>query len=277
MTQRSLPWWRTDTYDGEDNIPHGFMQLAGPNGLALVKAWDNGKTSTGWGHGDFMASYQKNLLHMKPALIGFSKGLNHFAFVMRSLRVVCIDIDGKNGGLEHAKKLGQLPPTVAETSKSGTDYHLFYSTDEDWDSQEGYALVRDRIGIVTGVDIRGTGCVYHHKQQRWNSHDIAPLPEHLKDRLLGDQRLKTARAGAIATVMNNNDELEIMMMQEELVARLAKDIPEGKRNNTLFAIGQDMKKAGMVEWPQFISDRASELGLDGEEITRLVRNIENYN
>ena len=61
-----------------------------------------------------------------------------------------------------------LPPTLAETSKSGDGYHLFYLVDEEWDDEKGYGLLGDRIGIEQGVDIRATGCVYHHPQQRWN-------------------------------------------------------------------------------------------------------------
>ena len=50
MTQRSsLPWWRTDTYDGELALPDAFTHWAGPNGLGLVRAWPDGTTDPGWG------------------------------------------------------------------------------------------------------------------------------------------------------------------------------------------------------------------------------------
>ena len=55
----------------------------------------------------------------------------HFAFVMRAqCSLVCIDIDGKNGGLIHApvKLEACCAHTLAGASKSGDGYHLWYAT-----------------------------------------------------------------------------------------------------------------------------------------------------
>lgn len=277
------PWWMTDLYGVEDPVPPGFEDLSGPEGYALVKAWPNGQTSEGWGlrpppgsTDGFMPRYHRGEFNPRRALHGFHKGLWNFAFVMRSLSVVCIDIDGKNGGLEHAKKLGVLPPTLAETSKSGDGFHLFYTVDDEWDDVLGFGRLGDRIGLEQGVDIRGTGCVYHYPQQRWNDRLIVPLPEHLYEVLVARDQKVAASKARISSVLDSQDELEILMLQDELVSALAKPIPVGKRNNTLFAIGTQLFEAQIKDWDSLLADRATELGLDTDEIDKLVQNIERY-
>src|SRR5690349_5727976 len=183
MQHSSMPWWRTDTYDYDVAVPNEFNEQEGPKGLALVKTWPDGRTQPGWGlqgrdGGEgFMPRYLRGEFNERRVVYGYEHDRWSFAFVMRSVALVCIDIDGKNGGLEHAKRLGALPPTLAETSKSGDGYHLFYSVDEEWDDDRGFARLADRIGLEQGVDIRATGCVYHYDTQRWNGRVLAPLPE----------------------------------------------------------------------------------------------------
>lgn len=276
MKHSSTPWWRTDVYDGEYATPAELDELAGPHGVALVRAWPDGRTDAGWGGDTFMAKYEQGGFNARRVLYGYNAGKWAFAFIMRSVRLVCIDIDGKNGGLEHAKKLGMLPPTLAETSKSGDGYHLFYTVDEEWVETKGYALLGDRIGLEQGVDFRATGCVYHHPQQRWNDRAPVPLPDHLFQ-LLHSRNQKVAASNArIVAILEGDDQMEIMMMQDELLSELKKPIPAGKRNNTLFAIGSQMKLAGITGWEEPLSDRANELGLDTGEIEKLVSNIEKY-
>jgi hypothetical protein len=277
-----MPWWRTDTYDQEEALPGVFDTQSGPNGVALVKAWPDGRTDHGWGlqgsegRDGFIPKYGRDEFNSRRVLYGYHKGRWAFAIIMRSVRMVCIDIDGKNGGLEHAKRLGMLPPTLAETSKSGNGFHLFYTVADDWKPDKGFAKLGDRIGIEQGVDIRATGCVYHHAQQRWNGRLLAPLPDHLYQVLHAREQKVAATTQRIAAVLDSGDELEIMMMQSELISELKKPIPQGKRNNTLFAIGTQMKEAGVPLWQEPLSDRANELGLDGDEIAKLVSNIEKY-
>lgn len=291
MTTKKLPWWRTDTYDGEHAIPEQMREHAGPNGLALVKAYPDGRTQAGWGlerkvelkdggfekQPDFMPRYLKNEFAERRAVHAFENKGMPFAFVMRSMQLVCIDIDGKNGGLEHAKKLGALPPTLAETSKSGDGYHLFYLLEGDvWDVSKGAAGLSDRIGIETGVDFRATGCVYHHPQQRWNDRPVAVFPAHLVEILQQREQRAAASSDRITKVLANNDDLEVLMMQNELEAELEKPIAPGKRNNTLFAIGSQMATAEVPDWQDKVTNRACEVGLDGDEIDKLVSNIERY-
>jgi hypothetical protein len=277
------PWWRTDNYALEVPLPLPFHNRAGPKGLALVRAFDDGRTTGGWGTdpsaaaGTFMENYNKAAFASRRALHGYEKNGWPFAIVMRSVNLVCVDIDGKNGGLIHAKKLGALPPTLAETSKSGDGYHLFYTLDEDWDPDLGFGELHDRIGVEQGVDIRATGCVYHYPQQRWNNRTPVPMPKYLRDMLMTKQQDRVHRAVFVSKVVQSGDETEILMMQDALLDDLAKPIAAGKRNNTLFAIGQQMKTAQIPNWEQLLQDRATEVGLDADEVEKLVTNVARYN
>lgn len=279
------PWWRADRYEDESPAPEIFTDLAGPLGPALVRTWPDGRTDKGWGlqgaNGDqtqtFMPKYLANEFNARRVLYGYARGKWAFAFVMRSLRALAVDIDGKNGGFDHVKRLGLLPPTLAETSKSGNGYHLFYRTPEDWDVDTGYGLLPDQIGVEQGVDIRAVGCVFHHDTQRWNDRPIADLPEHLFDTLLAKRQRIIHSNDRITKVVQGGDTMETLMLHDELMTDLRKPMAPGKRNNTLFAIGQKMKQAGVPEWEEKVSDRASEVGLDLDEIEQLVRNITRYN
>ena len=269
-------WWQTDSYDGEDPLPQELIELAGPHGVALVDVFPDGRTQAGWGSEKFMGEYEGKKFSARRKVKAFEMRQWPFAIVMRSLPVVCIDIDGKNGGFVSAPAfLGNAPVTLAETSKSGNGYHLFYSLPDTWDPVSGFGMIGDFIGIADGVDIRGTGCVYHHTTQRWNDRAIAPCPAWILDTLIKREQYKAARK---ATIVNTStlDEWEQLIMHDELFERLNKPIPEGKRNNTLFAIGSEMKTAGVPDWDTRIGARAEELGLDADEVTKLVSNIETY-
>lgn len=277
----ATPWWQSDSYTIEAPLPDEFVTAAGPEGVALVKAWPDGRTDQGWGllgpksdpTNGFAQRYPRGEFNSRRVLYGYNKGRWAFAFIMRSLNVVCIDIDGKNGGLEEAKKLGMLPHTLAETSKSGNGFHLFYKTDELWTPDKGFGELSDRIGIQQGVDIRAVGCVYHHDTQRWNYKRLAPLPDHLREQLLHRDQKIAATTARITTVLGNNDDMEILMLHDEMLLELAKPIPQGKRNNTLFAIGSQMAQAQVPDWDVKLGERAMQVGLDLDEIVKLTANI----
>lgn len=277
------PWWRTDDYSLSVGLPEQIRSTAGPRGVALVRAFDDGRTTGGWGTdpgakaGTFMENYQKDVFAERRALHGYDSKGWPFAIVMRSVTLVCVDIDGKNGGLVHAKKLGALPPTLAETSKSGDGYHLFYTLDQVWDDKEGFGSLHDRIGIEQGVDIRATGCVYHYPMQRWNNRTPVPMPKYLLDMLVTKQQDRAHRTAYVAAVAMSGDETEILMMHDQLIEDLKKPIPAGKRNNTLFAIGQQLKSAQVPDWETLLGARAEEIGLDADEVTKLVSNVARYN
>ncbi len=271
------PWWRTDGYTLDVEVPDQFAGSSGPNGVALVRAYADGKTDPGWGRDTFMELYQKGQqFRPTPIIAGYRKKRWAFAYIMRSVSLVCVDIDGKNGGLEHAKHLGPLPPTLAETSKSGNGFHLFYEVEDVWSDTDGFARLNDHIGIVQGVDFRSTGCVYHYPTQRWNGRYVAPLPKYMLELLETKQQKQLHHAQRITSTLNSDDPMEILMLRDELMQDLAKPIPDGRRNNTLFAIGQKMKAADVEDWPKLIADRAYDLGIDVNETDKLIANIERY-
>lgn len=275
MPHSSTPWWTTDCYAEHYPMPLVLRLYSGPNGTALVRAWPDGRTDPGWGETDFMANYLADKFNERRVLYGYDRGRWAFAIIMRSVSLVAIDIDGKNGGIDAAKKL-VLPPTLAETSKSGSGYHLFYKTHEAWDPKLGYGAMHDRIGWEQGVDFRGTGCIYHHDTQRWNDRAPVFLPDHLVD-LINARSQKTAATKArINSVLASGDEREVLMLRDKILGRLAKPIDQGKRNNTLFAIGSEMMQAGIEDWQEQLVARAIEVGLDQDEADKLVENICRY-
>jgi hypothetical protein len=273
-------WWETDLYDVANPHLELIEEFAGPKGVALVKAYANGSTQKGWGlnppageETGFMPRYMRGHFLPKRALHGYESGDHAFAFVMRSLRLIVVDIDGKNRGMEFVNELGYLPPTLAETSKSGNGYHLWYLTPEDWDATTGYADVNDSIGIVQGVDIRNTGCIYHWPQQRWNRLRPAPVPQELWKKLQDKLQRRSESAAVIENTLLQGDETEILMMKDALATELAKPIKQGQRNTTLFAIGNKMRQAGMTDWETLVSKRGDQVGLPREETERILANI----
>lgn len=270
-------WWETDQYQYEDPIPKEFYLLAGPNGIGVVKAFEDGRTSKGWGSDQFMDNYLADRFNDQIARVGWISGRWNFAFLMRTMRLVCIDIDGKNGGNEHIGKLGQLPYTLAETSKSGNGHHLFYSTPWDtWDDEKGFAAFRDRIGVVQGVDVRSVGCVYHYPGQKWNGRPIEVLPKYLRHVWEADEAAGEKQVQEIVALLDAGDDEQLLVVQDGLFKDLAKPIPAGRRNTTLYAIGVKMLMAGVLDWELAISNRGLQLGLDGDEMKKLVSNIEKY-
>ena len=272
------PWWMTDTYDIDEAVPREFGIHAGPHGVALTRVWPNGTTDPGWGMPDFISKYNaRRYARTERALLeGYSQKKWAFAFIMRSVQIVCIDIDGKNGGFQHAGKLGMLPLTLAETSKSGNGYHLFYLLPGEWDPDQGFAPFGDRIGIQQGVDLRVTGCVYHHNTQRWNNRPLVELPEHIIQMLRARQQQAAAQLSNIIKVLTSGDDEEVLLMHDTLIEDLKKPIPSGKRNNTLFAIGSQMAAAQVPDWETLVHARAIEVGLDNDEASKLVNNIASY-
>ena len=281
----SKPWWLSDNYDlpGANDGPNmDAPELWGPHGPALVPLFDNGKTAPGWGLTEkkgegpgFMVRYNRLDFTPRRVLHGYAKGHHAFAWIMRSAKLVCIDIDGKNGGFDHVSELGYLPPTCAEVSMSGNGYHLFYLVDDEWSETEGFGRYSDAIGIVTGVDFRGTGCVYHKPTQRWNMTALAKLPEHLSTKLLHRTQQRSQQSITIKKTLELEPE-DIAIMHDQLIDELNKPIQRGKRNNTLFAIGSQLKAAEVENWDKLVGDRAAQVGLGYTEIEKLIANIENY-
>ena len=274
------PWWtQTQSYTEESLLPGSDLDLfAGPLGPAYVQVYEDGSTAPGWGGKTFIDKYRKRGFHVRRAQAVYDRHQTPFALVMRSVSLICLDIDGKNGGIQSAAALN-LPPTMAETSKSGNGFHLFYSVEDTWNPTFGFERLRDRIGWRTGIDIRAVGCVYHYPSQRWNTHFPMPLPEALLIDLEQARDDLAARAEQITTLRQStdpDDQMEFLMLQTSIQSRLTAPIPAGKRNNTLFAIGTEMKLAQVTGWQEQVFNRATEVGLADEEAERLIRNIERY-
>jgi hypothetical protein len=268
----------TEQYSKTGLLPPVLNELndfAGPHGPAYVQVYDNDKTAPGWGEKMFMPKYNKRAFSVRRAQAVYERYQAPFALVMRSVSMVCIDIDGKNDGISSARGL-VLPPTLAETSKSGNGYHLFYLVEDDWHPALGFAKLRDKIGFMQGVDLRGTGCVYHYPQQQWNHRPPVFLPEHVLDKITARSNNLDESIQRIKTVLSSNDELEILMMQEHVASRLTAPIPQGKRNTTLFALGAEMSQAQVPGWEQQILDRGLEVGLDQAEVEKIIANVRRY-
>jgi hypothetical protein len=276
----AAPWWQTpEQYSVSSLLPDiGLSPWEGPLGPAYVQVYDDGSTAPGWGGKTFIDKYRKRGFHARRAQAVFDRHQTPFALVMRSLSMVCLDIDGKNGGIESAAALN-LPRTMAETSKSGNGYHLFYLVDDTWNPTFGFDRLRDRIGWRTGIDVRATGCVYHYPSQRWNTSRPTPIPESLLVDLEQARDALADRAEYITTLRASSDpddQMEFLMMQTSIQSKLTAPIPAGKRNNTLFAIGAEMKVAGITGWQEQVLDRSIQVGLDQDEAEKLVKNIERY-
>lgn len=244
--------------------------------LDLVRVYPNKKTQPGWGAVDFVKNHCMGYFAPKRALRFWDNHRLPFGIVMRSIPYVVIDIDGKNGGIEMAQIL-ELPETLAEISKSGNGYHLFYRIpDAVWDKERGFNQITDQIGILPGIDIKGTGIVYHYENQRWNDLEPVELPESLSHLII---RAGEARRAARITRegVSGMDPDELVIVHDQLKEDLeSATFVAGGRNNKLFAIGAKMAAAYYPAWDLALYDKGAEIGLDTDEVSAIISNIEKY-
>jgi hypothetical protein len=268
MTQ----WFeRLGQYVDQSPVPKEF--LAHPK-LSLIRLHGK-KTQQGWNSKEFMKNQELGAFEPTRAIRFFEKYSQPFAFVMRSVPFIVVDIDGKNGGIETANAL-HLPVSRAEPSKGENGFHVVYEVPyTKWDPQFGYNEFPDIIGLIPGVDIKGTGAVYHHKNQQWNEERIAILPDSLSQ-LMGRARdiRRAARIAREGTV--DMDPEDLLILHDQLLDKLKKPIRIGGRNQTLYAIGCRMLVSGYPAWDRAIFERGSDLGLNETELYELIRNIETY-
>ena len=259
-------------------------EIGGPKGVALVDDYSDGRTTPGWGptatdkHDGFVVEYTRGRFDARPRVRRDAEKQAPFAFVMRSMLLIAVDVDrhlGDKGadGFVGMRTTGfEWPATMAETSKSGDGRHLFYQVPDLWHPQHGYGAYEDAIGLWPGVDVRAVGCVYHYPTQRWNNLPVAQAPAELITALELHSLRKTSRASAIAKAVTDQDETEILIMHDNLKAQLAANIPAGKRNVTLYAIAKDMHDSGFPNWEDAITQRGDEIGLEPREVERLIQN-----
>lgn len=233
----------TEWYEEPEQYAHGtpwydLEQHAGPYGIAVVQVYGE-KTQPGWGAQRFMKNYSRKFFDIIRI-----KGDEPFALVMRSLRLLCVDIDGKNDGYKTARKI-ELPPTLAETSKSGNGHHLYYSYPDTWDSEEGYMGQPDRIGMWAGIDIKSTGVVYHHPHQLWNSEAIAELPSDTWDKLL-KRNARDAQLRVTSDQVAEMTDDDLKFKRDMLLIELSRPRLHG-RDSSLWRIGASLLNLGVDE------------------------------
>lgn len=267
-----MQWFENnDQYKVERPVP----QQLGYDKLSLVRVYPNGKTQPGWGAVDFVDNYAKNKFDPQRALKFYQKYEQPFGLVMRSIPFLCVDIDGKNGGVATANTLN-LPRTLAERSRSGNGYHLFYRIPYSvWNPLRGYDELPDLIGLVPGVDIKGTGVVFHYPNQRWNSLDVAHIPASLEKLVTGARDVKRITRMA-RTGVASMDADDLVIVHDQLKTELEGRFTAGGRNQKLFAIGAQMLAVGYPAWDIALYDRGVQIGLDMDEITSIINNIESY-
>ena len=266
----SADWYAHEQYEFKHS-PFDLMPHLWWTGIATVEVYKDGRTQPGWGREDFVRNYW---------LGKFTKTRQidePFAYIMRAFSGFVIDIDGKNGGIESAKALN-LPRTLAETSKSGNGYHLWYLFPRSyatWSTSYGFDALRDRIDVVPGVDLKAVGCVYHYPQQRWNSMPPQEAPKHLMDLLLIKSSVG-AEPKALKQLVIDKDEREIKRLIHDALDTLSRPIPQGRRNQTLFAVGSRLYLLDHKDWEEDILRAGRGNVLDDTEIRKIIDNIPKY-
>ncbi|QGH78643.1 DNA primase/polymerase [Microbacterium phage Wesak] len=244
--------------------------------LDLIRLYPNGKTQSGWNVKEYMENHDRGAFKPRRALKYYDRYGMPFGMVMRSVPLVGIDIDGKNGGVETSGAL-RLTRSLAETSKSGNGYHVVYSVPyTQWHETRGYDELPDIIGLLPGVDIKGTGILFHFPSQKWNKLPIAPLPQSLFELISNARDSRRLRRLSRATSKTDIDPDDLVIIHDQLKTELNGRFVKGGRNQKLFAIGAQMRTAGYPNWEQALYDRGLEIGLDLDEITSVINNIESY-
>lgn len=274
ITVDSRQWFELKgQYENPYPLPQELAECAN---LSLVRVYPSKKTQPGWGALEFVKNQMMGYFAPKRALRFWDRNHLPFGIVMRSIPYVVIDIDGKNGGIEMAQVL-ELPPTLAEISKSENGFHLFYTLPTAlWDDERGYNELIDQIGLLPGIDIKGTGIVYHYGNQLWNNMQAVPLPESLSHLISRAGEAKRA-ARITREGVSSLSEDERVILHDQLKTDLeSTTFTEGSRNNKLFAIGAKLASAYYPAWDLALYDRGAEIGLTSDEVSDIIKNIEKY-
>lgn len=264
----------TKWYEEPDQYKHDtpwsdLREHAGPYGVAVVKVYGE-KTQPGWGREYFMRNYTRLFF------VDWPTDGSPYALVMRSLRLLCVDIDGKNDGYKEAAKL-ELPPTLAETSKSGNGHHLFYVYPDQWDDTDGYAGQPDRIGMWPGIDIKSSGVVYHHSHQLWNSEALAQLPDSTWE-LLQKRNARDALLRVTPTQASEMTDEDLKFKRDMLLIELSKHRKDG-RDTSLWRIGASLLNIGVDE--EYMAEKILAAGRrwgvdDDTLLNKIIPNIISY-
>ena len=260
----------SEQYTEEYGLPAQILEMTPP----LVRVYPGGATQPGWGAKEFEENFYKGRFDVGRSLPAFDKYRQPFGLVMRGVPLICVDIDGKNDGINTARVL-HLPKTLGEVSKSGNGYHLFYSIPgAEWIPGKGYDEFPDIIGLIPGVDVKGTGIVYHYPQQRWNRTEIAVAPRSLLKLLSASRDSKQMRLAAVRST--DMDDEERAMLHDQIRTRLKGRFEAGNINNKLFAIGAQMLNSGYPNWQHELMVRGLEVGSTEEKMTTIINNVIQY-
>ncbi|QDF16030.1 DNA primase/polymerase [Microbacterium phage LilyLou] len=272
-----MQWFEDrEQYTETEPVAPEIMRRFGEQ-MDLVRVYPNGMTQPGWNIKEYMENHDRGAFKPRRALRFYSKYDMPFGIIMRSVPLVGIDIDGKNGGIETANAL-RLTRSLAEVSKSNNGYHVVYEIPfTQWHELRGYDELPDLLGLVPGVDIKGTGILFHYPGQRWNRLPIAPLPQKLFELISGarDSR-RLRRLSRPATSAATMDPDDLVILHDQLRTELNGKFVKGGRNQKLFALGAQMRTAGFPSWETALYDRGHQIGLDIDEVTSIIKNIEAY-
>jgi hypothetical protein len=261
ISSRTLPWWRDDEqYADAEPIPAMLVEFD----PEVVRANPDGTTQPGWGAADYLSNRDHFMLERHDLA-------RPFGIVMRSLPALCVDIDGKNGGTTSETEralmdLGLGPtPTLAEQSRSGDGYHLFYAVADEWSTdpaRPGFASFPDRIGLLMGVDIKAVTLVFHHPHQHWNALPVADLPEAFAS------LLSTHRRRHADSALPGSPQARLSALRS--LARLRWPVEDGSRNTTLWGIAKDLYRGDFPDWENVIAWAADQCGLSDREAATLL-------
>lgn len=261
MPAHARPWWRDDR-QYVDSSPLAGLLAFRPD---VVRAYVHRRqTQRGWGASDYLENRHSFALDSQDLTVPFG-------IVMRSIPVLGVDVDAKNGGTSTGTEralaaLGLASvPTLAELSRSGSGYHLYYSLADVWSDdpqRPGYVRVADRIGFLGGVDIKAETLMYHYPHQRWNERGVAAAPPLLLRALSARSR----RASAPPSPSS----VEARVAALRGLARLSLPIEVGRRNTTLWGIAKDLYRGGFPEWETVIESAADGCGLSDSETSVLL-------
>lgn len=135
----------------------------------------------------------------------------------RESGVVVLDVDAKHGGFESLAQL-EVPPTVVARTGGGGQHHFFAHPGD---------LVRNKIGLLPGIDVRGE-----------NGYVVAAPSRH-------------ASGGTYAWDLDNSKPIarppQWLVSETERKAKdVAGPIPEGERSDVLLSLAGSMRRRGMT-------------------------------
>jgi hypothetical protein len=279
LQQIKTHWFECDDYTAGRYSPllkEGIEVIAcnQTNGIPVEKGFG----VNDWKPGKFKATKEKVV------------GKDH-ALLMKSINVLCVDIDGKNGGMDNLHKLGYLPPTLAEISRSGTGYHLYYSLTDAQNSTFSMDFA-GKSALATGVDIKTQGLVFQavatSKHQMYNARQLSLIPDSLAN-LVELNTIKKQKARVFFKSPQGLKELEKKRQAQPkdewdwsslgtpCSGYCLSPIPQGMRNDSLYTFGLAKMANGETDWEKHMGHAARKSNIPNDELGVLVGQVKRSN